>query len=331
MKKRTILKRNIITIGIGVILLLSVVTAIIVTPPTGIDDGVYFIAGNVYYTMNQSIEFNVAISDNYVGFNGTDIAASSPNYLNLSIDYIGDDILNAANGTRVFQFLGNTTTGNVYFNMSGFKAGTNYSINRTLQGAPGNISYSIANSSGYISWNNSVWSAIAPQTFSFWVESTSDMGNVTLQLSHGQRHCLDWINFTTNVTNAESVYLNITDAFGNSTNESITANNSGTLYWKNNSMGWRGNGTYSVFVYASNATSDNKSSTVDFYIYPPADVGMNNYTTVADISMITGGGNWGQSGSPRFCVEDVNGNGAVTVADISAVTAPGCWGWSGGT
>ena len=330
MKKRTILKRNIITIGIGAILLLGIATAIIVTPPTSEDDGVYFTAGNVFYTMNQSIDFNVAISDDYVGFNGTDIIASSPNYLNISIDYIGD-ILNAGNGERVFQFLGNTTSGNVYFNMSGFKTGTNYSINRTFQGAPGDIQYSVANASGYISWSNSVWSALGPQTFSFWVEHTTDVGDVTLQLSHNQRHNSDWLNFTTNISDVTSVYINITDAFGTSTNESITVNNSGSLYWKNNSMGWRGNGSYSVFVYASNATTSNVSSSVSFFVYPPTDVNMNNWTTVADITAITDGGVWGTSGPARWVVEDVNGNGWVTVTDITAVTAPGWWGWSGST
>lgn len=161
--------------------------------------------------------------------------------------------------------------------------------------------------------------------------------------SHNQRHCVDWVNHSVNVVNATSVFLNITCADSTDLSINITQNHSGNYYWCNRTFdngaspggppyGWPeyGNGSYVAKIYAVGESDSGESSTLNFYIYPNADVTMNNQTSAADLSQIVGG-NWMGSGANRFCVEDTNGNGQVSAADLSYVVNAANWMWAGGT
>ena len=181
-------------------------------------------------------------------------------------------------------------------------------------------------------WSNwSNWWVITRES------STLELSN--FQISHNQRHCVDWINFTVDGANVSYVFLNITTADSTELSINITQNNSGSTYWSNRTFdngavsgglpyGWPeyGNGTYTVNVYAYNDVNSTESSPLTFIIYPTADVTMNNMTWTEDVSAIFGD-NWTGSGDDRFCIHDVNGNGQVWTDDISYIFADANWQW----
>jgi hypothetical protein len=68
--------------------------------------------------------------------------------------FINADFNGANNGDKVLEFWANTTSGTVWFNISGFINGRNYRINRSGS----TIDTVTANSTGNISFSNNVWS-----------------------------------------------------------------------------------------------------------------------------------------------------------------------------
>lgn len=117
--------------------------------------GVVFQMENQNYTVNQSTNFTaINISDDYISFNDTRFYVTSPGSINLTVFYVPTNVSEAGEGDKVLEFSANTTGGNVQFDFYPFPYTTNYTVNRS-----GNtIAMSMANSSGYISFNNSIWS-----------------------------------------------------------------------------------------------------------------------------------------------------------------------------
>jgi hypothetical protein len=177
----------------------------------------------------------------------------------------------------------------------------------------------------------------------------SGMLNVIIsafQSNFNKRFCVDLLNLSATVTNAMWVFLVIQTPRGAYINESLLENYSLATngYWCNRTFsngepsgslhyGYPdvryGNGTYHAYIFAKNANGSAYSSTVDFKIYPNADVNMNGYVQPSDINYITSH-DWGGNGASHFCVSDTNGNGHVQPSDIGFVTSlVHGWGWNG--
>lgn len=163
MISKTALKIEIIfLIFFSLFLILSVypvASDIILDPPQiprdFTSDGAYFSVSNQLYATNQSLAFEqIVISDNHVQFNNTGFYVNAPNDINISIDYINPNIVTSGFGDKVLAFYVNISAGNVHFNLSGFPTNTNYSIYKddVL------MTYDISNSTGFITFTNSIWS-----------------------------------------------------------------------------------------------------------------------------------------------------------------------------
>jgi hypothetical protein len=120
-----------------------------------IGPNVYYYVGNETYSVNQTMNFSqIHIGDTWIKFNNTDFNITSPNAINITLVYINPNIIAASNGDKVLEFYANTTGGKAWFNISGLKPNTDYTVSRggVLVWAPD------ASLSGLISLNNSVWS-----------------------------------------------------------------------------------------------------------------------------------------------------------------------------
>jgi len=109
---------------------------------------------NAYFATNDSMSFSqIHLSENYVEFNNSKFNISSPNRVNITLVDINES-LSGAVGDTFIKFYANTSSGNVYFNISGFTNNQNISVYRD------SIVYTnvSANSSGWISFNDSTWS-----------------------------------------------------------------------------------------------------------------------------------------------------------------------------
>ena len=120
-----------------------------------IGPNVHYTVGNEDYSVNQTMNFSqILINATWIKFNDTDFNITSPNAINITLVYIHSNALIANDGDKVLEFYANTTGGKVWFNISGLKPDTDYTVSRggVLVWAPD------SNSSRYISFNNSVWS-----------------------------------------------------------------------------------------------------------------------------------------------------------------------------
>ena len=123
--------------------------AITITP------GTQFIVGNETYTVYQTMDFHtIVVGPSYIIFNTTGFYISSDNDITITLVYLSDDIYGASDGDKILEFYADTTSGTVSFSLSGFPAGNEYKIDRSGS----TIGIPTANASGYISFDNSVWS-----------------------------------------------------------------------------------------------------------------------------------------------------------------------------
>jgi len=103
------------------------------TPRDFTSDGVYFhnSNGNAYFATAQVLNFSQIVLDaDYVQFNDTRFYITSPNRINISLSYLIANMSQPANGTLVCDFYANTTTGNVWFNITSYLAFGNYLVER---------------------------------------------------------------------------------------------------------------------------------------------------------------------------------------------------------
>lgn len=125
------------------------------TPRDFTSEGVYYSTSNELYAVNQSMDFSeISIASDYVQFNDTAFYVTSGNDINITIDYMRESMEGEGYGDKVLGFYANTSSGNVFFNISGFHSGSRYNVSR----GGTQIYSSVVNSTTYIRFNNSVWS-----------------------------------------------------------------------------------------------------------------------------------------------------------------------------
>lgn len=110
---------------------------------------------NEVYNVSDSLQNfeHIIINNNYVQFNTTGFHIDAPNNINISLEFLNHS--NTGVDGEVLRFDANTSSGTVWFNISGFKKFIfNYSIyrNSTL------IDNQTANATGFLSFNESGWS-----------------------------------------------------------------------------------------------------------------------------------------------------------------------------
>ena len=153
----TINKKQLFRLGIYIIisvllvgLIFPSISAIFIFP------GYFITIGNVTYTVHTTMDFSsITIDSDYIIFNNTGFYVTSPNEMLLTLVYLNNNIVGAGDGEKVLEFYADTVSGNVLFNIFGFPIGNNYIVKRSNVEIA-NIS---VDSSGYISFSNSVWSS----------------------------------------------------------------------------------------------------------------------------------------------------------------------------
>lgn len=131
-------------------------------------DDIEFVVDNQTYTTNTAMDFSsVTVDSNFIKFNDTGFFIDCSNTISIILSYIKSDISIAVDGDIVVSFSADTTSGKVWFNLSGFLGGTSYLVKRD------NVDFITltANGSGYISFSNDVWSS---HTFDIYQEGDSN-------------------------------------------------------------------------------------------------------------------------------------------------------------
>ena len=114
-----------------------------------------FEVGNVNYTLNQSMTFTTLdIQPSYIQFDNIKFEIDSPNLTNITIVYIHNSIQTTGNDILLLAFIANTTAGDVWFNITGFRNNQEYVIkrNNTL------FDETTSNAVGTVSFSNNEWS-----------------------------------------------------------------------------------------------------------------------------------------------------------------------------
>src|SRR4030042_1645694 len=118
--------------------------------------GTVFNVDNVNYSVSTALNFRyIAVEDTNITFNSTTFEIASVNPVNISLNYLNDDIINMSTiGSIALNFTAFCSGGTVRFNISGFNASKYYHVhkNNTL------IGYFDINSTGYLCFNISSWS-----------------------------------------------------------------------------------------------------------------------------------------------------------------------------
>lgn len=97
---------------------------------------------------------NIRINDTWVRFNDVGINISTVNPINISVSYLNNNIIQADMGDRVLRFTAETNTGKVWFNLSGFRANSDYKILRDS----GTWTTKTTDATGILSFSNNDWS-----------------------------------------------------------------------------------------------------------------------------------------------------------------------------
>ncbi|UCD13475.1 MAG: hypothetical protein JSW60_07950 [Thermoplasmatales archaeon] len=288
------------------------VTAVIVNP------GTYFSVGNETYTVNQSMDFeSITIASSYIIFNDTGFYISSNSDITITLVYINDNVANAGNGEKVLEFYGNTSSGTIWFNLSGFPASNNYTVNRSGS----SIASPTANGSGFISFANSVWSSQLFEIFQQGTGSGDTSSPVISGVSNADSDPLDtnssfgWVNITCDVSDdvgVGTVALNITNPDGSYNNVSMNGINS---YYYDSSTAFSTHGNYSYFIWA-NDTSDNADVSSSYYFSMPPNWDINNDGSCSVFDYVLISNHYNETGDPGWIREDVDNNGQVKVFDL---------------
>ncbi|MBE3122105.1 MAG: hypothetical protein IMZ58_07870 [Thermoplasmata archaeon] len=129
------------------------IPALIINPPAIPRDftsaGTYYHSSgnNAYFAVDHTMTFSqVVVDSTYVEFNNTKFNVSSPNRINISLNYINSTMT----AGLLASFYAVTPTGTAHFNISGFSPAATYRVYRE------NVSVrnATANATGYIYFNN---------------------------------------------------------------------------------------------------------------------------------------------------------------------------------
>jgi len=150
MKNDKTRKKNYIVIGTIMLIL-----AFSVKADVSFNEDTFLRTENIRFGFINRMDFEyVSVRYDSVVFNTTGFYIDAPNDINITMEYLNASIAGANIGDTLLQFDANTTIGNVYFNISGFASGSNYTV---LQNFTTYGNYT-ANSTGFISFNISDWS-----------------------------------------------------------------------------------------------------------------------------------------------------------------------------
>ena len=117
-------------------------------------ENLYFHVQNEKYNVTPTMLFKQLIhAETYMQFNDTGFHITAPNNINITLHFLNASMLNADELDKLVNFTTYTSSGLAWFNLSGFKPYSNYTVQRDAV----NYTDSQANASGYISWNNSLW------------------------------------------------------------------------------------------------------------------------------------------------------------------------------
>lgn len=123
------------------------------------DNTTVFNIGNENYTFPAGgMTFSQVMineSGSWIKFNDTDFNITSANPINITLSYLNDNFTSATSGDSVLTFSANTTAGTVWFNLTGFKASTTYTLHRDSVA----ITTYDSNGDGNLSFSNAVWSS----------------------------------------------------------------------------------------------------------------------------------------------------------------------------
>jgi hypothetical protein len=264
---------------------------------------------------------SIIISDNYIIFNTTGFYLDSPNDITISLNFLNSSINQAGNGDLVLQFFANTNSGNVLFHLSGFPPGNEYEIQR--DGTP--ISYSIANSSGFISFSNSAWSnrefSISQLSFGYDV-TPPIISNILISSSNPKdtESGIGWENITCTVTdnvNVDEVKVNIINPDSSINNITMNQIPSTNNYFYTTSFSQHG--SYNYYIWAKdNSANENTSNSNIFSLPPNWDIDSNGVCNVVDFILISN--HYNESGNPGWIREDADNNGYVKVIDLVLIS-----------
>jgi len=312
---RGILCFNLLSILL-VSLLSSTILAVVIEPDF------YFSIGNELYTVNQTMNFeSITISTSHIIFNNTGFHVSSGNDITIILVFINDDISGAVNGEKVLEFYANTSSGIVWFNLSGFSSGNNYTIKRS--GNP--VAISLANISGFISFSNSVWSS---QRFEILQQDQGgdvippEIKDVNMDWSDpiDTKIGFGWENITCVVSDNVSVdEVEVRITYPNSTTTSVSMVNHTTIdkYYFNTTFTQSGN--YSYYIWADdNSSNPNASDVYNFSLPPNWDINNDGRCSVFDYVLISN--RYSDTGSQGWIREDVDNNGQIQVLDLVFVS-----------
>ena len=307
-------------------LILLILIFILQASPITIDPGdndVQFIVGNETYTFVQTMDFSsITISSSYIIFNNTGFYITSNNDITVSLVYINNDISGAGDGDKVLEFYANTASGNVLFDISGFPAGNEYIIKRNSN----TIANPTANSTGFISFSNNVWSQ---QLFEIYQKGegsgdsiSPEISDVSIEWSNPKdtESSFGWEKITCTVTDnvaVEEVSLNLTYPDSSTTSVSMINIEGTDQYYYDTTFSQHGD--YDYYIWAKD-TSNNQDSSVsyDLSLPPNWDIDMNGECKVFDLALISN--NYNGNGAPGWIREDVDNNGEVKVFDLVIVS-----------
>jgi len=148
------------TILFSFLLLLSIVASwsYSVSADVTYDNTTVFNVGNENYTFPAGgitlSQVMLNESGSWIKFNDTDFNITSSNPINITLSYLNSNIAGASTGDTVLSFSANTVSGSVWFNLSGFKSSTTYTLYRNSAV----VAAYVSDGSGLLSFSNGVWS-----------------------------------------------------------------------------------------------------------------------------------------------------------------------------
>lgn len=122
--------RNIIEIlYLSIILIVGVSSGLTIVNTE--DNIVLFLVENETYLIEEKMDFDqIKIDSSFITFNNTGFHVSSDNSVIISLVYINKNIRNAGDGELILEFYADISSGNVWFNISGFPVSNEYIVRR---------------------------------------------------------------------------------------------------------------------------------------------------------------------------------------------------------
>ena len=265
---------------------------------------------------------SVIISDSYVVFNNTGFYISSGNDIAITLVYINNDIAGAGDGEKILEFYADTTAGSVVFDLSGFPAGNDYEVKRNGS----SIATPTADGTGFISFNNSVWSIHLFEIFQDGEGPGDSVPPTISDMSNAISDPLDtepgfgWENISCTVTDnveVNQVFINLTFPNSDLISVSMSSVAGANYYYYNTSFTQYGN--YSYYIWA-NDTTDNfvVSSSYDLSLPPNWDINNDGVVNVFDHVLTSN--RYGETGDAGWIREDADNNGGIQVFDLVLVS-----------